>query len=148
MERVYNFNLQDVGGWLTVQSRNLTEEGASVLSLLAGRKLTIGELTKFWNDFGAHPQHEVARKQTTPRKMFQIIRDLRDAGCPIVGDAKGLWVARSVQEVEAFAEHLEQKARADVASMLELRNSMLLIVQSKVPSLFDRVAEQLKPTNL
>ena len=85
---------------LTIESKELGADEERVLDLLRQYgKVRIGQLVRVADGMGAHDLHETARKKTTTRKMFQIIRNLRDAGCPIVGDVKGLWIARTVWEI-------------------------------------------------
>lgn len=107
--------------------------------LVTYKKLTIGQIAFRLNDMGAHERYEHPRKKTSTRKVYQIIRNLREAGLPLVGDVKGIWVAKTVKEIEDFAEHLEQKARSDIRSMMFLRRQMLAIAQSGMPSLFDAI---------
>ena len=54
--------------------------------LLKFKKLRIGQLVSEHNDMGSHKVYEYPRKETTVRKMYQLIRNLRELGCPIVGD--------------------------------------------------------------
>jgi len=103
------------------------------------QKLRISQLVHLVKEAGAHRVHEKKRRKTTTRRMYQLIRNLREGGVPIVGDKEGVWIAKNDYEVVAFADHLEHKAKADIASMMYLRNKMLEIVQVKRTSLFDGI---------
>lgn len=138
----YTIILQRGFGGITVKTKPVGDEEHQVFEILnhaklAGKKMRISDLVRDVNDLGAHEEHEEPRKRTTPRKMFQIIRNMRDAGIPVVGDTKGLWIAGSVYEIVKFADHLERKARSDIASMLKLKRTMLSYIQADMPSLFD-----------
>lgn len=115
-----------------------SDEQKTLLALHTGKK-TIAQLVATVNLAGAHEIHERPRKATTTRKMYQIIRNLREAGCPIVGDPDGIYIASSVQDVIDFAYNLEKKAKADIASMMDLRKQMLSIVKREQKSLFDSI---------
>lgn len=104
----------------------------------AFRKFTIHQLCLIVNNAGSHPLFEKTQKKTTPRKMFQVIRDLRMKGVPIVGDVEGLWIARSENELREFCDRIEQKAKSDIASMMTLRKTMMENLNDKKQSLFDR----------
>lgn len=130
----YKFPLIQTGkeDRLVIESDVLNEEQNEVLLAIAEhKKLTISQLVGLVNDKGAHEKHEAPRKPTTVRKMYQIVRDLREAKCPLVGDSKGIWIAKSTNEVADFANYLEKKAYADIKSMLELRDSMLSMVSGQ-----------------
>jgi len=73
------------------------------------------------------------------RSIYQVIRNLREAGCPIVGDSRGLWIAKTPEEIEAFAKKLEHKAKSDIKSMMSLRRIMLSMIRSNTPSIFDKL---------
>lgn len=138
----YTILLQRGFGGTTVNTKPVGDEEHQVFEILnhaklAGKKMRISDLVRDVNDLGAHEEYEDPRKRTTPRKMFQIIRNMRDAGIPVVDDTKGLWIASSVNEVMQFADHLERKARSDIASMLKLKRTMLSFVNADMPSLFD-----------
>lgn len=127
-------------GPVEVMTRPIGNEEDLVIRFLeAHTKLQINQIVAGIKNLGAHEIHEEARKKTTTRKVYQLVRNLREAGYPIVGDSKGIWIAQSVREVEAFGEHLEQKARSDIKSMLHLKRTMLAMVRSNTPSLFDAV---------
>lgn len=114
---------------IEVRSDPITQDQRRVVELLRNGKTRIGTLISIFNDFGSHERYEEPRKKTTPRQMFQMIRDLRDAGCPIVGDTKGIYVARTVSEVTNFAESIAEKALSDYQSMTKLKDRMLSIVR-------------------
>lgn len=142
MKHEYTIILQRGFGGITVKTKPVGEEEHRVFEILnhaklAGKKMRIVDLVRDVNDLGTHEEHEDPRKKTSRRKMFQIIRNMRDAGIPVVGDNKGLWIAGSVYDVERFADHLERKARSDIASMLKLKRTMLSFINSDMPSLFD-----------
>jgi len=139
-------NFDGTPNTLYVKTNHVSGDELKVASLLCEKddhafgKVHIGMIAIALNSMGSHEIHEKPRKKTTTRKVYQIIRNLREDGFPIVGDKDGVWIADSVSEVEYFAEHLEQKARSDIKSMLHLRRKMLAIVQSDIPSLFDNVS--------
>lgn len=114
---------------IEVRSKPITREQQRVVELLRNGRTRIGTLVGILNDFGSHERYEEPRKKTTARHMFQIIRDLRDAGCPIVGDTKGVYVATTVSEVTNFADSISEKARSDYDSMIKLRDGMMAIVR-------------------
>jgi hypothetical protein len=118
----------DDGGFVTFESKPLTEAEKEVLNLLANRHLSISELADRVACLGSHELHETMRKRTTPRKMFQVIRDLRNKNCPIVGDKRGIYIADTTRQVREFADGLEQKARADYESMMQMRNTLLSMI--------------------
>lgn len=134
------FRLRGVNGEIEITTKFVGDEERQVLELLqVYGKLQIGQIVGAIKNLGSHEQHEHPRKKTTTRKVYQIVRNLREAGYPIVGDSKGIWIAESIGDVETFAYHLEQKARSDIRSMLHLKRTMLAIVHSNTPSLFDAV---------
>ncbi len=136
-QRIHNFL---IGANLAIASTPLDDDEHEVISLIETYgKVTIAQLVAGLDDLGAHEIHEEARKKTTTRKMYQIIRNLREAGCPLVGDTKGIWIAATQGEIEDFAEYIEKKAKSDIKSMLALKRRMLRMIRSNTPSLFDQV---------
>lgn len=138
----YTFLIEKWFGGITITTEPIGENEQMVLEILNkakrdGKKMRISDLVKLLNKFGSHEEHEYPNTNTTPRKMFQIIRNMREAGVPIVGDKEGLWIASDVSEIERFAQYLEQKAKSDIASMLKLKKTMLSYIQSEATSLFD-----------
>lgn len=87
--------------------------------------LRIGDIAKKLDDMGSHKRHESPRVKTTPRQVYQIIRNLRDMRVPIVGDKSGVHIAERVDEVKDFADFIIDKANADYASMMRLKTAML-----------------------
>jgi len=103
------------------------------------RKVPKEEIARHLRKMGSHERFEKIKEATTVRLVQQLIRNLRDLHCPIISDRSGSWIATSIDEIETFAEYLENKAKADIASMMTLRRSMLSMVSSKTPSLFDKI---------
>ncbi len=116
---------------LGIKSKEIQKESIEeqTLLLLTGPKRTIAELVKIHNTLYMNP--------VNIRELYQVIRNLREAGCPIVGDSGGLWIARNQSDIEAFAKKLEGKAKADIQSMMTLRKTMLSMIRSNTPSIFD-----------
>lgn len=114
-------------------------EEESILNILeqTDEFITVPYLTMRFSSYGGHPAFEGLTKYTTVRKIRQIIRDLREAGVPIVGNHKGIKIARSVDEIVEFCDILESKAKADIASMMKLRRKMLDLGGVGKASLFD-----------
>ena len=132
-----------------IGSKAISAHEGEVLKLLQSQEsVRIGDIVRWLNRMGSHETFEAPQKKTTVRKVYQIIRNLRELGCPIVGDHHGIWIAKSVEEVEAFAYHLEQKARSDVASMLHLKKQMLKMVNINPHSLFDSLNLDLDKTTV
>ena len=97
-------------------------------------------LCQIVNDRGAHERHESPRKRTSMRKMQQLLRNLRGMSVPILSHVKhGIWISRSAEEIWEYADWLDRKAKADIKSMLEVRDLLLLMVPKEPPSLFDRL---------
>lgn len=112
----------------------------NVLGMLTGgRRHTIAELCEAVNDLGAHEEHEIPRKRTTARKMFQVIRDLREAGVPIIGTNEGLRMAKNLQEIRDFADKIAGKSIKDLKSMEVLHDAMIKILPESRATLFDQI---------
>lgn len=144
MQTRHSFGLETgnhfLGRYLHVKSEPI-EHGSvldRVLRILDNYKqYTIADLVKLVDGAGTHDQFESPRKATSTRKMYQVIRELRDMNCPIVGDSKGIYLAKTVQQVRDFSAHLEQKAKSDIKSMMILRKKMMHMINDHTPSLFD-----------
>lgn len=110
------------------------EEGTiefEALRIIALGKTTI---TKLANELSIGLGQKVSNRFT-----HQIVRNLRDLNCPIIGDSSGIWIANSCDDIVEFANRLEHKAKSDIASMMTLRKGMLAMASIKAPSLFDNL---------
>lgn len=98
------------------------------------------ELIAALNDMGSHDEFESKRQRTSMRKLQQILRDLTLMGFLIVRHPKhGVKLAQNTEEVREYANWLEQKAKADIKSMMLVRRTLLQnagIPEDKSQSLF------------
>lgn len=64
--------------------------------------------------------HMKRKRDTTLRKVRQIVRDLRvQYGIPILSSPQGYWLPRDEAEVDSYVERAEKQARATAASWFE-----------------------------
>ena len=116
---------------LSIKSKPIQKDSIEeqTLLLISNNKRTVAELVKIHNTLYMNP--------VNIREIYQVIRNLREAGCPIVGDSGGLWIARTDTDIEVFSRKLEHKAKSDIQSMMNLRKTMLSMIRSNTPSIFD-----------
>ena len=117
---------------VTIKSGIFTGDELRVAKLLrSSSKMTIATIVRLLNDMGSHEKYEYPRKKTTPRRVYQIVRNLREMNFPVVGDHRGIRLAKSVGEIVEFTDLLKEKARADVRSVNFLSRKMLESVSEK-----------------
>lgn len=139
---IYHFQITNDDGSardFTIDAPDRSEE-SRLLQILSMRKrdgtgkITVGELCNIDN------------LPNTPRAMYTLIRELREEyGAPIIGDHDGIAIANTAAEVREFCEWLERKAKADISSMLRLRNAMQRTAGTRNSSIFDEIAGKLEP---
>ena len=71
----------------------LTDDEQCILNLISStnNRITQQEIAASQRWLGSHPVHEIDRRESTLRKIRQVIRDLRiKKGYMILSDAKGM----------------------------------------------------------
>ena len=105
----------------------LTDDEQSILNLIsnANYRITQQEIADSERWLGSHPTYEVDRRESTLRKIRQIIRDLRiKKGYMILSDAKGYWIMKDRQEAIEYCERIERMAKAQAKAWFETYNAM------------------------
>jgi hypothetical protein len=106
----------------------LTDDELSVLNLIFNCKknrITQQEIANSESWLGSHPIHEVDRRESTLRKIRQVIRDLRiKRGYMILSDAKGYWIMKDRQEAIEYCERIERMAKSQARAWFETYNAM------------------------
>jgi hypothetical protein len=106
---------------------NLTQDEQSVLNLISNSKhrITQQEIADSERWLGSHPEFEIEKRESTLRKIRQIIRDLRiKKGYMILSDAKGYWIMKDRQEAIEYCERIERMAKAQAKAWFETYNAM------------------------
>jgi hypothetical protein len=105
----------------------LTDDEQSILNLISStnNRITQQEIANSERWLGNHPIHEVDRRESTLRKIRQVIRDLRiKKGYMILSDAKGYWIMKDRQEAIEYCERIERMARSQARAWFETYNAM------------------------
>jgi hypothetical protein len=105
----------------------LTDDEQSILNLIssANNRITQQEIANSERWLGSHPIHEVDRRESTLRKIRQVIRDLRiKKGYMILSDAKGYWIMKDKQEAIEYCERIERMAKSQARAWFETYNAM------------------------
>lgn len=105
----------------------LTNDEQSVLNLIANSdyRITQQEIADSERWLGSHPVHEIEKRESTLRKIRQIIRDLRiKKGYMILSDAKGYWLMKDRQEAIEYCERIERVAKAQAKAWFQTYNAM------------------------
>ena len=146
----YCFNLTKEGNpYRTINLRLVDFEQRQVLNFLiqaknSKRSYQKRDIISMLDSLGNHEDFEAPRQRTSMRKLQQILHDLTEMGAPIVRHPKrGVWLASSTEEVKAYADWLDYKAHADIASMMHMRRCLLTSSRLVIPSLFDTLSPQL-----
>ena len=106
---------------------HLTDEEQCVLSLISSTndRITQQEIAASQRWLGSHPVHEIDRRESTLRKIRQVIRDLRiKKGQMILSDAKGYWIMKDRQEAIEYCERIERMAKSQARAWFETYNAM------------------------
>ena len=105
----------------------LNNDEQCVLNLIsnANYRITQQEIADSERWLGSHPIHEVDRKESTLRKIRQIIRDLRiKKGYMILSDSNGYWLMKNRQEAVEYCERIERMAKSQAKAWFETYNAM------------------------
>jgi hypothetical protein len=105
----------------------LTNDEQCILNLIsnANYRITQQEIAKSERWLGSHPIHEIDRKESTLRKIRQVIRDLRiKGGYMILSDIKGYWLMKDRQEAIEYCERIERMAKSQAKAWFETYNAM------------------------
>jgi hypothetical protein len=105
----------------------LSNDEQCVLNLIssANYRITQQEIAKSERWLGSHPIHEIDRKESTLRKIRQVIRDLRiKGGYMILSDIKGYWLMKDRQEAIEYCERIERMAKSQAKAWFETYNAM------------------------
>jgi len=105
----------------------LTDDEQSILNLISStiNRITQQEVANSERWLGSHPIHEVDRRESTLRKIRQVIRDLRiKKGYMILSDAKGYWIMKDRQEAIEYCERIERMAKSQARAWFETYNAM------------------------
>jgi hypothetical protein len=98
-----------------------------VLNLIssASKRITQQEIADSEKWLGSHPIHEIDKKESTLRKIRQIIRDLRiKKGYMILSDSNGYWLMKNRQEAIEYCERIERMAKSQAKAWFETYNAM------------------------
>ena len=105
----------------------LTDDEQCILNLISStnNRITQQEIAASQRWLGSHPIYEIDRKESTLRKIRQVIRDLRiKKGYMILSDAKGYWIMKDRQEAIEYCERIERMARSQARAWFETYNAM------------------------
>jgi hypothetical protein len=105
----------------------LTDDEQSILNLISStnNRITQQEIANSERWLGSHPIHEIDKRQSTLRKIRQVIRDLRvKKGYMILSDAKGYWIMKDRQEAIDYCERIERMAKSQARAWFETYNAM------------------------
>lgn len=140
---IYTFTLKDGGTpvkTIEVRIQSGSQEETVLQFLGHNGPMQKHQILTALNHLGSHDVHEEKRQRTSMRKLQQILRDLTEMGVPIVRHVKdGVWIATEMSEVHDYADWLERKAKADIASMMHMRKTLLVNCGIEKQSLFDRL---------
>lgn len=102
----------------------MTPQHQQVLSLISEGKVTQQQIAdKVF--VGWHEKYEQPQRESTLRKVRQIIRDLRiQHGEKIVSDVRGYWIPKDETEINEYLERLEKVARAQAKSHMVTYHAM------------------------
>lgn len=109
--------------------RNLSKEERVVMRLFHRRwllkdgpviRMTQSEIAVTEDWMGAHSKYEGTSRETTLRKVRQVVRDLRvNHHAPILSDRGGYWIPVNQSDVSEYLLRIESEARAQAASWFE-----------------------------
>jgi len=105
----------------------LTDDEQCILNLISStnNRITQQEIAASQRWLGSHPIYEIDRKESTLRKIRQVIRDLRiKKGYMILSDAKGYWIMKDRQEAIEYCERIERMAKSQARAWFETYNAM------------------------
>ena len=105
----------------------LNNDEQCVLNLIsnANYRITQQEIADSERWLGSHPIHEIDKKESTLRKIRQIIRDLRiKKGYMILSDSNGYWLMKNRQEAVEYCERIERMAKSQAKAWFETYNAM------------------------
>ena len=105
----------------------LTYDEQCVLNLISNSayRITQQEIADSERWLGSHPIHEIDKKESTLRKIRQIIRDLRiKKGYMILSDSNGYWLMKNRQEAVEYCERIERMAKSQAKAWFETYNAM------------------------
>ena len=105
----------------------LNNDEQCVLNLIsnANYRITQPEIADSERWLGSHPIHEIDKKESTLRKIRQIIRDLRiKKGYMILSDSNGYWLMKIRQEAVEYCERIERMAKSQAKAWFETYNAM------------------------
>ena len=105
----------------------LNNDEQCVLNLISNSayRITQQEIADSERWLGSHPIHEIDKKESTLRKIRQIIRDLRiKKGYMILSDSNGYWLMKNRQEAVEYCERIERMAKSQAKAWFETYNAM------------------------
>jgi len=105
----------------------LTDDEQCIINLIfnCNHRITQQEIAASQRWLGSHPVHEIDRRESTLRKIRQVIRDLRiKKGYMILSDAKGYWIMKERQEAIDYCERIERMAKSQARAWFETYNAM------------------------
>lgn len=105
----------------------LTNDEKAILNLIssANHRITQEEIAKSEKWLGSHPEYEVEKRESSLRKIRQVIRDLRiKKGYMILSDAKGYWLMKDRKEAIEYCERIERVAKSQAKAWFETYNAM------------------------
>lgn len=118
-----------------LKHKALSKEERAVMSVIyqawlkGGKKVTQRDIAKSERWLGCNKKHELDivkdPKETTLRKVRQIVRDLRVTHrAPILSDRKGYWIPLTFSEVNQYLVRIEGEAKAQAAAWFETYRAM------------------------
>jgi hypothetical protein len=113
-----------------MNTTTLTPEEQIVYALISNSKrITQAEIAKSAYWLGYHQKHEahlnLPTKESTLRKIRQIIRDLRiKKGMLILSDKEGYWVVNNREEAVEYCQRIEKMAKAQARAWHETYSAM------------------------
>lgn len=126
-----------------IKHTTLSKEELVVLQLIINNdKITQRQIAKHDRFLGCHKQHEEQIthpnhiKESTLRKVRQIIRDLRLIhGAPILSDTSGYWIPTKLQEVNDTLSRIEQTARSQAKAHMVTFYGLRRVFQIEGPEI-------------
>lgn len=87
-------------------------------------KITQRQIADSEQWLGCHPKYDPMipekDRETTLRKVRQVIRDLRiNRAAPILSDSKGYWIPTNQNEITEYLKRIEQEAKSQAAAWFQ-----------------------------
>lgn len=134
---------------VTIDLAAMNDKEKVVLSLISfngipsgTKRITQRQIANSARWLGVHPVHEkdlkINKSESTLRQIRQIVRDLRiKHHAPILSDAKGYWIPKTMEEVSAALDSMEAVARSQAAAWFETYHEMTTCFGTQTRDFFE-----------